>query len=41
MANATVTACVPFNTLFPYPYFTQGGAWVIRVSQSYNVLVGR
>lgn len=41
MATATVTACVPFHTLFPYPYFTQGGNWIISVSRTFNVLVGR
>jgi Flp pilus assembly protein TadG len=41
LATATVTACVPFHTLFAYPYFTQGGNWIIRVERTFKVLVGR
>jgi Flp pilus assembly protein TadG len=41
LAIATVTACMPFHTLFAYPYFTQGGDWIIRVERTYKVLVGR
>ena len=41
MAQATVTTCVPFHTLFPYPFFTQNGDWVLRVERTFKVLVGR
>lgn len=41
MASATVTACVPFRTLFAYPFFTQNGAWIIRVERTFKILVGR
>lgn len=41
MASVTVTACVPFHTLFSYPFFTQGGDWIVRTSATYKVLVGR
>jgi Flp pilus assembly protein TadG len=41
MASTTVTACVPFHTLFSYPFFTQGGNWIIRVDRTFRVLVGR
>lgn len=41
MASVIVSACVPFHTLFPYPFFTQSGNWIIRVDSTFNVLVGR
>jgi Flp pilus assembly protein TadG len=41
MAQAQVTACLPFHTLFAYPFFTQGGDWIIRVDKTFKILVGR
>ncbi len=41
MASVTVTACAPFQALFPYPYFTQNGTWVLSVSKTFGTLVGR
>lgn len=41
MASVTVTACVPFRTLFSYPFFTQSGNWIVRTSATYKILVGR
>jgi Flp pilus assembly protein TadG len=41
MASTQVTACAPFTTLFPYPFFTQGGSWIIHVDKTFKVLVGR
>lgn len=41
MASVTITACVPFRTLFSYPFFTQSGNWIVRTTATYKVLVGR
>lgn len=41
MASVTVTACVPFHTLFSYPFFTQAGNWIVRTTATYKILVGR
>lgn len=41
MTGVVVTACVPFHTLFSYPFFTQNGNWIIRTTATYKVLVGR
>jgi Flp pilus assembly protein TadG len=39
--NAHVLACLPFRTLFSYPFLTQNGAWIVRSDRSYTILVGR
>jgi Flp pilus assembly protein TadG len=41
MASVTVTTCMPFHTLFAYPWFTQNGDWILRIERTYKVLVGR
>ena len=41
LVTVTVTTSLPFRTLFPYPLFTQGGAWTLRSSQTYSILQGR
>ena len=40
-ATARVLACLPFRTLFAYPFLTSNGAWVVRSDRSYTILVGR
>ena len=39
--KARVIACVPFRTLFSYPFLTTNGAWIVRSDRSYTILVGR
>lgn len=41
IGTATVTATLPFRTLFPYPFFTQGSAWTLSSTQTYSVIQGR
>jgi Flp pilus assembly protein TadG len=41
IGSATVTATLPFRTLFSYPFFTQNGAWILTSTQSYSVIQGR
>lgn len=41
VATVTVSTSLPFRTLFPYPLFTQGGAWTLRSTQSYSIVQGR
>ncbi len=41
IGTATVTATMPFRTLFAYPFFTQNGAWTIGASVTYSVVQGR
>jgi Flp pilus assembly protein TadG len=38
---ARVTACLPFRTLFSYPFLTSNGAWIVRSDRNYSVLMGR
>ncbi|MDP8905449.1 MAG: pilus assembly protein [Chloroflexota bacterium] len=38
---STVTACLPFKTLFAYPLLTNGGSWTLRSEETYRSLVGR
>jgi len=39
--TARVLACLPFRTLFAYPFLTNNGAWVVRSDRNYTILVGR
>lgn len=41
VASVVVTATAPFRTLFPYPLFTQNGAWTLKSTQSYSIAQGR
>lgn len=38
---ATVTACIPFRTLFAYPFLTTDGAIAINTERTMSVIVGR
>ena len=39
--TARVLACLPFRTLFAYPFLTTNGAWIVRTDRTYTILVGR
>jgi Flp pilus assembly protein TadG len=41
VASVVLTATVPFRTLYPYPLFTQNGAWTLRATESYSIAQGR
>jgi Flp pilus assembly protein TadG len=41
VATAVITSCMRFRALFAYPFFTQGGDWIIRVQRTYSIIVGR
>jgi len=41
IATVTVSTSLPFNTLFPYPLFTQSGIWTLRSTQTFAVVQGR
>ena len=41
IGTATVSACIPFRTLFAYPFLTTDGAFVLRTERTISVVVGR
>lgn len=41
LSTATVMACVPFRTLFAYPFITTEGVWVLRSEREITLIVGR
>jgi Flp pilus assembly protein TadG len=41
LSTVTVTACIPFHTLFPYPFLTTDGAFLLRTQRTMSVLMGR
>lgn len=41
LSTATVTACIPFRTLFAYPFLTRDGAFLLRTERTMSVLMGR
>jgi Flp pilus assembly protein TadG len=41
VATARVRACLPFRTLFAYPFFTSNGVWHLSVDRTFSVIVGR
>jgi Flp pilus assembly protein TadG len=41
LSTATVTVCIPFRTLFAYPFLTTDGAFVLRTERTMSLLVGR
>lgn len=41
LSTAKVLACVPFRTLFSYPFITTEGVWVLRSEREMTVIVGR
>ena len=41
LSTATVYTCLPFRTLFAYPFITTDGVWVLRSEREITMLVGR
>lgn len=41
LSTATVTVCIPFRTLFAYPFLTRDGAFLLRTERTMSVLMGR
>lgn len=41
LSTATVLVCMPFRTLFAYPFLTTDGAWILRSEREMTVIVGR
>lgn len=41
VGTARVIACLPFRTLFAYPFLTTNGAWVLHSDRQYTYIVGR
>ncbi len=41
IATANIVATFPFRTLFPYPLFTQNGAWTLTSRHTYSIIQGR
>jgi Flp pilus assembly protein TadG len=41
LSTATVTVCIPFRTLFAYPFLTTNGAFLLRTERTMSVLMGR
>jgi len=39
--TATVTVCIPFHTVFQYPFLTTNGAFLLRTERTMTVLSGR
>ncbi|HSL97066.1 MAG TPA: TadE family protein [Candidatus Deferrimicrobiaceae bacterium] len=41
VGTAKVMTCVPFRTLFAYPFLTTDGTWVLRSEREISIIVGR
>jgi Flp pilus assembly protein TadG len=41
VATVKVTACVPFRTLFSYPFISSNGTWFLRTERTFSTIVGR
>lgn len=41
VATAKVITCVPFQTLFAYPFLTTNGVWILRSEREISMIVGR
>ena len=41
LSTAKVMSCYPFETLFPYPFLSTNGAWVLKAERQITILVGR
>lgn len=41
LSTATVMTCMPFRTLFAYPFLTTDGAWILRSEREITMIVGR
>lgn len=39
--DARVISCIPFRTLFAYPFLTTNGNWILQSSRTYTLIVGR
>ena len=41
VATARVLTCIPFRTLFAYPFVTVDGSWILRSEREVKSVVGR
>ena len=41
VAVVKVTACVPFTTMFSYPFISSNGTWFVRTERTFSTIVGR
>jgi len=41
VATAKVVTCMPFRTLFGYPFVTVDGSWILRSEREIKTIVGR
>lgn len=41
LSTAKVQVCLPFRTLFAYPFLTTDGAWILRSEREITMIVGR
>ena len=41
LSTATVKVCMPFQTIFAYPFLTTDGVWMLGSEREITVLVGR
>lgn len=41
VSTAAVLVCMPFRTLFPYPFLGDGGDWTLRSEREMTLIVGR
>jgi Flp pilus assembly protein TadG len=40
-STATVTVCIPFRTIFAYPFLTTNGAFYLRTQRTITMIMGR
>lgn len=41
LSTAKVTVCLPFRTIFSYPFLTTDGEWILQAEREITVIVGR
>lgn len=41
LGTATVHVCMPFRTLFQYPFISDGGTWTLGSERQFTMIVGR
>lgn len=41
LGTAKVQTCMPFHTLFHYPFLTDDGVWILRSERQMTMIVGR
>lgn len=41
LGTATVLVCMPFRTLFQYPFISDGGTWTLGSERQMTMIVGR